>query len=284
MGNLYLRLLITLIFLGKNASVAFAEDAIIFDQEVPETSPYIDEGTIGNDLIELRNRREEREERGEKKGTKKKQSTQPKQKMLLIEAGKDRPYTFLSQVSLILPYLKTAGQRTNYTTELTTHLMSMLKVSSRNVSEGTLWAGLRLSPFSGTGKYKQTTARYNFLYFGPAFSYGSIETPEGPEEDPEAATIEHKPKNTELVVRSSSFFSWGIALQSRLVKVDHGPGEGEGDFKEQKGVRFDSPGFWAEYSMGNIHYGTLGLNYATGFLIGDKKYFAWVGITASFWY
>lgn len=203
-------------------------------------------------------------------------------KELFAEALQEREMDFMFQVSLLFPYIKTTGQRSNYTAEPTSHFHAFFKMA-KSPSEGniTTWWGLRAAPFAGTGIDKKVPGRYGFTYFGPMIGMGKI--------SPGIRSSGHNSgergllEEIEFPVRYGWFWMSGIAASTNTTRIDPSTKPTDQDFSGKGGIRFDSPGIWTEITYTTVHFGALGVNFSMGAQLARQKIFYYGGIAAAGW-
>lgn len=263
---------------------AFSQDRIILAPEPEPIDPPSPDPEQGNrDLQRLRKRRKKREGTGLSKFGyyRKKRNLE-----LGKAAGKKGPYRFMTQTSIVLPTILAQGPRSNYTSELTTHISAVMRFSDKNPFSQHTWWGIRIAPYAGTGTYKETAGRYNFFNFGPMFGIGSINR-SGLIEEKESKS---KPKNRPNAVgknipkTTAWFLMGGIAAHTRIVEVDPTDEVADKEMNTTNKPELDGPGIWAEFTYANIYFGSLGVHYMAGVQIGEEKVFLWLGVGAGGWY
>lgn len=204
---------------------------------------------------------------------------QKARKSLYEEATTARPHAFFMEVSLVFCGVTTSGARNGYTCNPTTHFdMAWRHDQARPLGDVSLWYGLRVAPFSGTGFYEKVPGTYGLTYFGPMLGVGKIDpvpldgAATAPGEEPEFPTAD------------GWLFTTGIAAVSRIGRSDvPGDKDGTDDFKSQ-GVTFDGPGIWGEGRYVRIVYGALSTDLFVGAQTGRGKLIVYGGIGLGAWY
>lgn len=193
------------------------------------------------------------------------------------------PMKFWLDVSLIQPIVITRGDRSNYTADVTSHVLGNFRINpDKPTNIPQLWTGFRLAPFAGSGTYKNSTGRYGFLYFGPMIGLGSFDLALAPSESPfesKTAGGSDKAAKPKVNVRTGWIVNGGLALQSRIGRLD-ATVEDPGDDFDTKKLAFDIPGLWAEARYFRLYYNALSFSGIAGAQAGKGKYFFWIGIGA----
>lgn len=190
----------------------------------------------------------------------------------------DRQLNFLIQTSLQIPFVNVSGSRSNYTTEPTIHLQIIFP-SEKQKGEWGLWWGFRMASFSGTGIHNKLSGRYNFNYIGPSIGFGKLNP------IPILTQDQKKENEPHFETRSGWMLLGGISALARYSYFDV-PQEQEikgNDFQTYKGILFDAPGIWAEFTYHQIHYGAVDIGYNIGTQVGKEKLFYWLGVTIGGW-
>ncbi|NRA44935.1 MAG: hypothetical protein HRU09_08275 [Oligoflexales bacterium] len=265
---------------------AFGKDRIILLPEPKHaTPPTPDPGQSDKDLQKLRERRKKREGGSLSYFD---FFQHKRDKKLAKAAGKQGPYGFLMQTTLVLPALSARGPRSNYTSELSTHISALFRLSpEEDPFTQQFWWGLRLAPFAGTGTYKETAGRFNFLYFGPSFGIGNLsresDDPDDSDESKKSGSSK-RPKKKKIPETNAWFLMGGIAAHSRIVEVDPTDDIADKEMNTINSVQLDGPGLWVEFTYANIYFGSLGIHYVAGVQLGEEKMFFWIGAGAGGWY
>lgn len=284
MGKHFLALII-IIHLCSAFSL-FAEDRIQF---MPPPTRYIPPN-MGHDTLErdLRRKRQYRRQQDHKNPvgpySQKRNSYEPKMPQKELKAPKVN-YNTMLQLSLILPTINTSGPRSEYTTELSSHLSFLKKIEfTRKKSTSSMWWGLRFAPFSGTGIYENVAGRYSFFYFGPILGIGEVNARKANTNSRErkaAGVI--RAETSETLSRTAWFFTGGLAAVSGQAKVEATNQRVDQDMTTNRGAKLDGASFWFEYTYSNIRHDALGINYVSGIQLGRGKTFIWLGIGLAGW-
>ena len=284
MGKVYL-ILVTVLSSYLFGFQVFGQEKIILDSKPrhaipPEPDPEQSE----KDLLRLKKRRQKREGGGlshfeffERK----------RNKSLEKAAGKMGPYQFMIQTTIVLPALSARGPRSNYTSELSTHISSFFRLSpDDDPFSQQFWWGFRLAPFAGTGTYEETAGRYNFFYFGPMFGIGTLNrSHENGSPNPKSKNRKLPKKAKKSAPETSAWFLMGgLAAQTRIVKVDPTDDVADKEMNTLNSAQLDGPGLWAEFTYANIYFGSLGIHYVAGVQLAEEKVFFWLGVGAGGWH
>ncbi len=196
---------------------------------------------------------------------------QQKKAAELQELQKPQPLVGFVELSLLYPIVAASGERQEYKSDFATHFNSWFRVNSDKPSEEvSLWAGLRLAPFSGTGIQNNERGRFATTYFGPAIGFGKISAQEAfaPSEIPPA--------------RSGWLVGLGVAAVSKLEdrRIDHAPVES--DFVSQP-YGLDPPGAWGELRYFRTMHSVLSTNMLLGGQLGEGKAFYYLGVGLGGW-
>ncbi|MFK7871896.1 MAG: hypothetical protein AB8C84_01825 [Oligoflexales bacterium] len=267
MGRNYL-IAIILMYLGSYilTPISKGAESIQFPPTPRPTLPPPPESNIfSKDLDRMRKRRLNREEMENYVDWGAKITEE-----LKIEAEKIRDMEFMTQISLLYPFIFTTGKRENYNVDLTSHIMSLYKISNNsNPYQEHFWVGVRIAPFAGYGVQDSAPGRYGLYFFGPAIAWGKVG--------------ELIRKKNDLPTREGSLFSVGLSPAFTSGQKDGATEENPSDFLNQKAPTIDIPALWFEYSDLTVHYGGLGFHWVLGAQIGSEKTFAWFGIATSGW-
>jgi hypothetical protein len=232
----------------------------------------------------LRTKRKNRDKREKKNQPPVPKPSEKRDQKLFSEALKKRPLSFAIDSSLLIAGVVTSGNRTNYTTDPT----DLFRVFWRNdqkkkTDQNQLWLGFRMAQFAGTGIMDKTPGRYGFSFIGPMIGVGNISLGKV------SSGVDLKNKkqlaNAKFPIRTGWLLAGGIAGISKLATVDHSGGQSTPeDFDGSKGVSFEAPGIWAEFSYIKIHFGALGVHYTAGLQMAKQKNFIYAGAALAGWY
>ena len=207
-----------------------------------------------------------------------------KDKELLKFIENKKSYHFMAQISLLLPFVTTSGQRKNFSTELTSHMNVLFHIPQIRLEKKTpIWGGLRVAPFSGVGQYAETVGRYSFLYFGPSIAYGGL-IPDISDPLKKKMSPAKESKQVVFPVKSAWFLSMGFSGQTRIANIDPSSDVVDKDLNTFQGAQLDGSGFWMELTYAKIYFGGLGVHYVSGLQLAEEKLFIWLGFAAGGWY
>jgi hypothetical protein len=241
--------------------------------------PEYDRNNADNDLERKQEQRRIRDRSGRKPVLEREEK---RNIALSKDAVKHHELDFMLQVSLVLPYLKTTGNRKNYTADLTSHFHLFYRgTKTPNDAAGNLWWGFRTAMFSGTGIYKNIPGRYGFTYFGPMIGIGKISSAE--QAGGSSAAGADPMEDQFFPTRHGWFLMFGIAATSRIVKIDPSELPLDQDFDRSSGVKFDKPGLWTEFTYATVHFGAVGVNLSLGTQFAQGKTFYYTGLGAAGW-
>ena len=182
--------------------------------------------------------------------------------------------------SLVVPHVITSGnERKNYTVEPTAHVHLYVRPSTAKLDENIqFWTGFRLAPFYGAATYQNISGRYGFSYFGPMLGMGALTSA------PRSVSKElsESGEGPGAFHRYGFFFMGGIAAQSREAVLDRGVRRPTKELNT-KGVSYDAPGLWIEYTVVSMDYNAISYNYTLGAQTGEAKVFVYLGIGTGFW-
>lgn len=260
-----------LVFLMFWAKLAFSQNRIQIPRTPkPQTPPITTIEQADQDLKKKRRRRRKRTPPAKKA---------PKISHIEAMTRLPKKWNTYSQASLIVPYVRTFGEtRKDYKAEPgMSFKLEFLLGEQNSPDEISYWLGVRVSPFSGSGTYKEDNGRYSFLYWGPSLSIGKVQAP---------ITKKKIQKNKEVPsTKSWSHWRWsfGISAMSRYAGVNDDFSGGEGELTNSP-IGFDAPGLWTEVNYGKIYGKTISLDGSLGLQTGESKIFAYLGIGMGLWH
>lgn len=272
MGNLYLA-----IILGSLISLRLWADEIVLEPTIPKNDAPT------KSLLEADREltRRLREKWNQKPPVKERSESD----RLIEEQRSVRDLRFMTQVNLVLPRLRTSGEREDYDIDfLTSHFSFYVRLGDGPLESGInyTYMGLRIAPFSGYGKYDSTLGRFGFTYIGPAFGFGILDK----EVLDNRKQLNAKAADGTTPVRLWSGFlvSFGVAGMSSLAARDPSSQEPNKDILSSKGLRLDGTGLWAELSYLTIPWGAVGINYSLGVQLGEGKSIAYLSVGIGGWH
>ena len=269
---------------GARGRLVSKNEKILLDEPQQTVPPPMESSDTLN--ADFKARREERKSKEQGKtelpGERlKKKEEKSKNVKIVDEILADKPIVMQLAASLVVPSITTYGtQRKNYTAEPTAHVHLYLRPGGSKLNENIqLWTGFRVAPFGGSATYKNVSGRYGFTYFGPMIGMGSLSgAPRSISKE-----LSESADGPGAFHRTGFFFMGGIAAQSREAGLDKGVNPPAGELNK-KGVAYDAPGLWLEYSIVSMDYNALSYNYTVGVQTGEAKVFVYVGIGTGFWY
>lgn len=233
----------------------------------PAPPPRVDaEDVLGADLERMDAARSQREAASAPKPP---TPNEKRVKSLERETYAKRPRRVLAEVSLLFGTAVTSGDKSGYTVDPTSHFNAFV----RKTSDTSLWYGLRIAPFAGTGYYKRKPGTYGLTFFGPMIGVGKI--------DPVPAargTAAEEPVTGWLVTA-------GIAALNKSGRSETAErSERFSDLSAKKGVLIDGTGLWTEARYLRVLYGALGVDAVFGIQTGRGRQLIYGGIGAGGYY
>lgn len=201
---------------------------------------------------------------------------------LLEETLKPTPLDFALLTHLTYSHITTSGNdRSDYGAEPSVGINIWYRIFQDTKPEDTnIWAGFRGQYFGGSGRYKQNSGTFSFLYFGPTIGVGKISPGVG--DVGQDATKDADSVAKALTARHGLFALTGIAAQSR--QGTHEPDKNKPDDDlNSKALAFDSPGLFAEVWYTHIRYNALSYNALLGAQTGKQKLFIYLGVGVGLW-
>jgi len=190
------------------------------------------------------------------------------QKELAKEAIEQRPMSFFLELQGGMSSLLVRGPYANYRIDpITAAQFFWRHDQARPTNQIQLYYGLRMQALSGSAVYKNTPARFGFLFYGPMVGLGSYSLV--------AQSLGASGVKLSELVRSGYMVSLGLAAVSRWVRAERDMPEPDGSFTTKD--TYESPGIWTEAKYTWIHFGAVGLSLSGGVQLAEKKsifYFA----------